>query len=390
MNRRACIVRQAHGYELPLRREAEALRDAGFDVTVVALRGRGEPGREHVDGVEIRRLPLTRRRAGRLRYLWDYSSFFLWASVMVAWMHLRRRFTLVQVNTMPDLLVFVGLVPRLTGARLVAFMKEPTPELGDTLYGSRRVTRALETVERWAIKSADLVFTVTDDLKERLVARGADPAKIHVVLNVPDPRSLELRVPAPAHDRSTFTAICHGSIEERYGHDTIVRAAALVREEISGFRVRILGRGEHVPEVVGLIDELGLVDVVQYVGWLPHDDMLRELHAADVGIVAQKSSPYSNLVHTNKMFEYMLVGKPAIVSRLAAVSRTVPDDTIQYFEPDDPRDLADALVKLHRDPGRVAELVANGTRFSRDLGWDRQRAVYLDAIHRLLAVQPPG
>ena len=52
------------------------------------------------------------------------------------------------------------------------------------------------------------------------------------------------------------------------------------------------------------------------------------LSSADVGIVAQKASPYSHLVHTNKMVDYWIFGLPVIASRLKAVSATYNDHVI--------------------------------------------------------------
>src|SRR3954449_13275027 len=226
---RICIVRQRDYYELALRREAEALHEAGYEVDVVCLRDVGRPAVEVDNGVTLYRLPLRRRRGGPLSYLVDYFSFFVAATITVARLHLRHRYRAVQGNTMPDVIVFTALVPRLLGAKAVAFMKEPTPELGETKYGSARVARILRVVERAAIRFSHLAFTVTEDLKETQVARGSDPDKIVVVLNGPDGRHiLEHRIEAAA-DPSGFTAICHGLVDERYGHDTMVRAVKLAR-----------------------------------------------------------------------------------------------------------------------------------------------------------------
>ncbi len=247
---RICLVRQRDYYELSLRREAEALRDAGFDVDIVCLREPGGPAVEVDNGVTLHRLPLTRRRGGPLNYLLDYFSFFVAATVTVARLHMQRRFRVVQANSMPDILVFTSLVPRLLGAKVVAFMKEPTPELGLTKYGSPRVARLLEVVEQAALRYADLAFTVTDDLKDTYVARGADPDKIVVVLNGPEAQHLlQHRTEGVTCDPARFTAVCHGFVDERYGHDTMVRAVGLAKDRIPNLRLRITGSGDYVSEL---------------------------------------------------------------------------------------------------------------------------------------------
>jgi glycosyltransferase involved in cell wall biosynthesis len=263
-------------------------------------------------------------------------------------------------------------------------MKEPTPELSEAKYGSPRIKRILQAVEQAVLRFADLAFTVTEDLKETYVARGAPAEKIHVVLNGPDARHLLRYRTDAAPDPTWFTAVCHGLIVERYGHDTMVQAVRLAKEEIPRLRLRIMGEGEYVPELQRLIETGGLQDHVQFLGWLDVPSLVEELSRADVGIVAQKSSPYSNLVHTNKMYDYMIFGKPVIASRLRSTARYFGEDAVQYFEAGSAQSLADALVTLYTDPERRRLLVATAARLCRTYGWDAQKQIYLSAYASLL------
>ena len=385
MTDRICIVRQRDYYELALRREAEALHEAGYEVDVVCLRPEGSPAVEVDNGVTLHRLPLRRRRGGPLGYLWDYVAFFLAASVTVTRLHLKHRYRAVQGNTMPDVLVFTGLGPRLLGAKVVAFMKEPTPELGETKYGSPRLGRLLRVVEQAALRFADLAFTVTEDLKQTYVDRGARADRIHVVLNGPDERHLLQHRTDAAPDPAHFTAICHGLVDERYGHDTMVRAVALAREKIPDLRLRITGSGDYDDGLEQRIRDEGLEDAVEFLGWVDMPTLVDLLCRADVGIVAQKSSLYSNLVHTNKMFEYMLLDIPVVASRLRSTAHYFGDDAVEYFEPGSAESLADALVALHDDPERRRAMTAAAAEAYRTHSWTVQKKVYLDAYERLLS-----
>jgi glycosyltransferase involved in cell wall biosynthesis len=286
---------------------------------------------------------------------------------------------------MPDVLAFTALVPRLLGAKAIAFMKEPTPELGETKYGSRRVARVLQWVEQAALRYVDLAITVTEDLKEVYVARGADPDKIVVVLNGPDARHLlEHRSDSAHRDPRYFTAVCHGLVDDRYGHDLMVRAVALTADRLPNLRLRITGTGDYVEELRRLIEAEGVQDRVQYLGWVDMPTLVAELQSADVGIVAQKGSPYSHLVHTNKMYEYMLFDLPVVASRLRSTARYLGDDAVQYFEPGSAESLADALVALHDDPDRRRSLVDTARERSRLLDWNAQKQIYLAAYDTVL------
>jgi glycosyltransferase involved in cell wall biosynthesis len=382
VRRRVCIIRH-RDYELPLRREAEALASAGYEVDVICLR---EDGRRLVSdeaGVRCYRLPLSRERGGVMRYLFDYLAFFVAAAVVVTFLHLRRRYDAIQVNTMPDVLAFTTVVPRLLGAKTLVFMKEPSPELAELQFGTSRVTPLFVRMEQLTLRYASRALTVTDQLKERYVSRGADASKIDVVLNGPDPRHLG-DGPVAETDPKTFTLVCHGTIEDRYGHTTLLEAVRLARMDVDDLRLLITGSGSGVPALESMIETLDLADVVTYLGHVPLSTLGDVLRGADVGVVPMRSNAYSNLVHTNKMFEYMLLSKPVIATRLASVDAYFDDDSIAFVPPDDPKAMARAIVDLYENPERRTALAERAASLYREYGWERQRELYLAAFDRLL------
>jgi glycosyltransferase involved in cell wall biosynthesis len=379
---RVCIVRQTDLYEPPVQREAEALVSAGFDVEVLMMRGDNRPRRTVVNDVEITSLPASLGRSGKSRYAADYAWFTLLASGVLSWRHLRRPYAVVQVNTMPDFLVFAAAVPKLLGARVIASMKEPVPELAITLYGPGALSRVLRSVEQRVLRFADHAFTVTEQMKRRYIEHGASAERITVVLNGNPPR----RAPAPsaAASQETFTVFCHGSIEDRYGQDTIVEAAALLREELPELRIVFTGRGSACDELEQQIRRLGLDDIISFEGWVSLERLDELLRTSALGVVAQKASPYSHLVHTNKMVDYWIAGLPVIASKLDAVRAYYGEDVLEYFEPGDAESLAAAIKRLRADSGRRAELIANGKRALAENGWSVQRDVYLGVYDELL------
>jgi glycosyltransferase involved in cell wall biosynthesis len=279
---------------------------------------------------------------------------------------------------MPDFLAFAAAVPRLFGSRLFLFMNEPVPELTESIFGDTRAIRVLEWIEQRALSFADHAYTVTDEMKERYVQRGARPEGITVVLNGTDPKvRFGAWSPRSNGSKRGFTVICHGSIENRYGQDTLVEAVHLLHREMPELRLELTGRGTCIEELLATVEAYGLQDVVRFHGWVSEERLNDLLHAADVGVVAQKASPYSHLVHTNKMVDYWLFGLPVIASRLRAVSSLYDDSVIEYFEPGDARDLARAIRLLNADPGRRADLARNGRRAHELHGWPAQRGVYL-------------
>jgi glycosyltransferase involved in cell wall biosynthesis len=388
---RVCIVRQRDVYEPQIRRVAEALAGAGYDVEVLIMRHPDRPWTTVDNGVRIISLPGSLGRSNKLRYAFDYASFCVLAGVTLGARHLRRRYSVVQLYTMPDFLVFAAFVPKLLGSRVIAYMNEPTPELFETLYGSTRFRRTLERIEQRVLRFADHAITVTDELRQRYIDRGADGRKISVVLNTPDPAGdlAGWTPPEPSGD-DEFVVMTHGSIEDRYGHDTIIEAAALLRDDLPRLRVVFTGRGSEEELVRALIRDRNLEDIVRFEGFVSRTRLNDLLHTTDVGIVAQKASPYSHLVHTYKMVDYWIFGRPVVASRLHATAALYGDDVIEYFEPDDAADLARAIRRLHDDAARREELARNGRKAQDELGWAVQQRKYLATYDALLDGEGPG
>ncbi len=278
-------------------------------------------------------------------------------------------------------LAALGVGEMRPGFRAIAFDAEPG--LAFELHLKlRTASRILRVIAGWAVRYADAVVTVTEPLKAGLVAHGADPAKITVVLNTPDPRLFGAR-PAPeaAPSSAGFRLICHGAIEERYGHDTMVQAVAALRDELPGLRLIITGDGAYREEFLAQVTRLGLQERVQYLGYLPLAGLVDELARADAGLVAQKASPYSHLVHTGKMYDFLAFGKPVLASRLRAVQAYFDDASLAYFEPGNPADLARVIREVACDPARRASLVANSQRLYAQYRWEQQKEIYA-AVYR--------
>lgn len=349
------------------------------------MRDSDRPRQTVINGVAITSLPVALQKSSKLRYVTDYASFLLLAACLLAWRHIRRPYAVVQVNTQPDALVFAAIVPKLLGARVILHLKEPAPELAKVVFGGGPIVRVLERVEQWALKFADRALTVTEPLKQRYAVRGARADRITVVLTGAPPEiHLAGGKPTETGAKEGFTIISHGTIEERYGHDTILEAVALLRDELPDIRVVFTGRGSGEAAMLAMIDRLNVGDVVRFEGMVSLDRLNELLATSDVGVVSQKASDYSHLVHTNKMVDFWIFGLPVIHSRLRAVYEYYGDKVLEYYEPGDARDLARAIRRLYADAGRRAELAANGRAALREHGWDVQRKIYLGVYEELL------
>jgi glycosyltransferase involved in cell wall biosynthesis len=367
----------------------EALVLARHEVEVICLRGPGEPGFERRGQVTVRRVPLRISRASRANYLLAYGAFFMVAMAITATRHLRHRFDLVQVNTLPDFLVFAAIVPRLLGARVLLDLQESTPEFYAVKFGTglrHPWVRLLAWVEQVAIRFADRAITCTDQMREAFQSRGAPPHKMDVIMNSSNEDEFDSRRYPPAkHAAGEFRLICHGTIQPIFGIDTIVRAVALLRDEIPGLHLDIIGDGSALPEIRALVRALDLAERVYLSGrYVPLDELVQAIANADAGVVALRRNIFRDLMHSNKMFDFITMGKPAIVSRTRSVEAYFDDSCLQLFNAGDEYDLARAIRELHADPDRRDRLVRQATRRNEPYRWPYQRARYQAVVDNLI------
>lgn len=393
---RVCVIRQGYfPFDPRVRREVNALVDAGHEVDVVCLRDVGERRFERDGRLTIRRLPPRRRRRGSARYVFEYLTFLVLAAVRVGALHLRRRYDLVQVNTLPDTLVFAAAVPKLTGARVLLDLHECAPEFVASKYKvglGHPAVRLAARLEQASIRMADLALTCTAQMRDTFVARGAPAEKITVVLNGADEDVFDCdRHPRRPPDPDRFVLVSHGTIEERYGLDTIIRAVALLREKIPGLRLEIFGEGTYLPTLRRLAGELDVEDRVYFCPEiLPIAEVVRAIAQADAGVVAMKRDVFRDLTLCNKLYEFIAMRKPAIVSRTRSVEESYSPSCFQFFESDDERDLARAILELRDDPALGVSLVEQAELENVPARWPRQRGRYLGVVDRLLSAPAGG
>lgn len=386
---RVLLIRQgSFPLDARVRREVECLLDAGHEVDVISLRREGQPGRETWRGANAYRPPLRHRREGAVLYVLEHLAFMVMATLLAGFLHLRRRYDVVQANTIPDSVVFASIVPKLLGAKVVLDLHECVPEFVATKYGvnlGHPLVRLSALVEQAAIRYADRVVTCTQEMKDIFVARGAPAEKIDVVLNAADEAIFDVEsYPPQAREPGRFRLICHGSVEERYGHDTLIEAVALLRDEIPELRLEVYGEGSFLSEVEELVRQRGVEDRVWFAGeYVPIEQLLTAIAGCDAGVVAMKKDAFRDVTHCNKMYDLIAMRRPAVISRTRSVQNYFDEDCFEYFDAGDPADLARAIRELYAAPQLGDRLVERAWQVNEPYRWPHQREIYRRSLESL-------
>src|SRR3989454_5966007 len=377
------------------RRAAEALINEGMHVDVICIKKDEEdPKRETVNGVAILRIPLRYYRGTKFQYLFRYSTFILISLVLVALRSLTRRYDLVYVHNMPDILVLSALIPKVFGAKVILDLRDPMPELMMTIFNLHQDTlpvRTLKRLEKWSVQLADLTLTVNIACKKLFTSRSCRPEKIRVIMNSPNEEIFGFRQPrshtSTHHPPSKpFVIMYHGSLVERNGLDLAVDALARVRLSVPIAELRVYGHKTPFLELVlDSVRHKGLHESVHYLGPKSSEHIVAAIEKCDVGIIPNNRSVFTEINTPVRIFEYLALGKPVIAPCAAGIQDYFNNESLLFFELGNSEDLARKIEYVYFHPSETVEIVKRGQGVYLAHTWRQERLSFVNLVGELLS-----
>jgi glycosyltransferase involved in cell wall biosynthesis len=381
------------------RRAAEALIKEGASVEMICLKETDDqPPREIFNGVDVTRIPLKRRRAGKLPYLIQYGVFILTAGTILMRRTLSRKYDLVHVHNMPDVLVFSALVPKLFGAKVILDIHDPMPELMMTIFGLRETSygvRLLRVLEKWSLRFADAVLTVNEACRKIFSGRSCARQKITVIMNSPDEEIFRLQEPsAPSTEpdiSKPFVLMYHGSLVERHGLDVAVKALGKIRKSIPRAELRIFGWSTpFLEDVLKSAQTAGLGEAIQYMGSKNLEQVAEAICNCDAGVIPNRRSIFTELNTPTRIFEYLSQGKLVIAPRAAGILDYFGPQELVLFELGDADDLAAKIEYVFRHPAEMTRVIERGQAVYRAHRWSSERLQFVSLVEGLLKTRERG
>jgi colanic acid biosynthesis glycosyl transferase WcaI len=297
---------------------------------------------------------------------------------------LSARTDLVLAMTDPPIEGIAGaLVAGLLDRPFVYNIRDMYPDMalgGDIVNAGPWVTR-WENMHRWALRNAERVIVLGDDMRARIISKGVDPARVVVVRDgiaaagpAPppgDPVTQEIRCGFP------FTMVHAGNLGFYGAWATLVKAAALLKDESTG--LVFVGDGANRARIE---ESARGLDNVRFLPFRPFSQVPNVMAAGDLQVITVKPG-LEGVVVPSKMYSILAAGRPVLV-----VS-TPETDAAQIVResgcgltahPDDPQGVADAVRSVRHDPDRLEQMGRRAREWSARYDKVKELARFVEVI----------
>jgi len=199
-----------------------------------------------------------------------------------------------------------------------------------------KLFRLAHCIEKRVLCNADVIITVSNSLKNKLVMSGVLGDKIIVLHNGVDPKLF---------DQSLYknnSMICDvpdnkviigfvGLFVEWVGLDLLINCFSKLLKTFTDTHLLLVGGGPLEGEMRKLIHENGLGSNVTITGILPHKEVPRYINKMDVCVIPK----HANYTSPVKLFEYMAMGKAVLAPAYESIQEVVRSgENGILFEPD--------------------------------------------------------
>jgi glycosyltransferase involved in cell wall biosynthesis len=378
--------------DIRVRQEAESLVAAGHSVEVIAPRGIGQPARERVNGVEVRRFrAFDPSRQNALSVIREYLVAVI-ALHLAAIRALLRGSTVLHLHNPPDVLFPAGALFRLAGRRVVFDHHDLGPELAKVRFGRDLLVRIARLSERLTFAVASHVLAANASHAEIALERGGKGAQdVTVVRNGPRRAWTHVPIKVRPGRLETLRLAYLGTIADQDGLEEMAEVLAILRDTVPELKVTltVVGDGDGRSEFEDAVARRGVADQVSITGWVPLEQVPSLLADADICVDPAPATELNVRSTMIKVAEYLALGKPVVAYDLLETRRTVNDAAV-LVTPGDTAGFAHELALLADDGARRARMAQRARERAMALTWDKSESALLAAYAGFSARREQG
>lgn len=388
--------------DIRVEKEARTLLQAGHEVFLLCENRKDGLSEETVDGMKV--LRIKRSPPGFWRRIWNASCCRIYSPLWrksLAHIVEQEKIEALHIHDLP--MVKMGLsVAQEFSIPLVADMHENYPIYVQVGRHNRNLRNRLlitivdpvwvwKLVERHCLKRADRVIAVSDESREHFVQDCDVPSdKATVVMNAEDPEnlcSIPIKDSIVKKYQSYFTISYIGGFSHHRGIQTAITAMPEIVREIPNARLLLVGSGTYENELRTLAQEKEVAQAVEFTGHQPFSLVPSYVAASQVCLIPYIFSAQTDASSPHKLFQYMAMGKPVIVSSMRSLGRVISETGAGLvFTAGDPVALAEAVIKLYKDKSLALRMGEAGEKAVREKYSWAAEGIKLIELYKNLAV----
>jgi glycosyltransferase involved in cell wall biosynthesis len=226
--------------------------------------------------------------------------------------------------------------------------------VGGSIVRPGSFTARWEAMHRWALRQAARVIVLGEDMRDRIIAKGVDSARVVVSR---DGIAISENVPSPDNSvareiRGDFRfALIHAGNLGFYGAwQTLILAVRMLEKE--GVGLVFIGEGAMKPQVQAMAEGC---NTVRFLPFRPASEIPQVLSSGDMHVVTVKRG-LEGVVVPSKLYPTLAAGRPVlgVAPEECDVVRTIRASGCGIAaNPDDPESVADAIRGVLRDPQQL-------------------------------------
>ena len=251
--------------------------------------------------------------------------------------------------------------------------------------------RSLARIAGFLYRSCDRIVVVTPAFKDHLIAHWHTPAeKISIVENGVEtdlfsPRNQDAHLRSELGAEGKFVVCYIGTMGMAHGLETLVEAAARLRESAPQVLFLLVGEGAEKEHIISLARSRGLANL-RFVDQQPRERIPAYICSSDACLVLLKKTELFKTVIPTKLLEFMSCGRPVILGVDGQARKIVDDAQAGIFvEPENVGALTEAIIRLAGDSALRESLGGNGLRYILQHFSRRQTAEnYLSVLARVV------
>ena len=327
--------------DIRVEKEAKTLQKCGHQLYLLCMKAPDLPNYEIYDGIRVTRADFD-HRIPLVRSLLYFKNTMLFRNNLT--IRQIRRFiadNAIDVLHIHDLpLVKSGIIAAETAKiPIIADFHENYPATMQYYLNSRtglrfRVKRFLNGFQRWksyeiqCANKVDHIIVVIEEAKTRLMEYGIPEEKVTVVSNTEEIvpfLSYEMDSDILNKYANRFVIAYIGGFGHHRGLDTVLKSLPKLLGKISNLSILLVGAGHNQAELEQLACDLKIPESVVFTGWQPFPLVPSYIEVSDICIIPHHSTPGNNATIPHKLFQYMLMKKPVIVSSCKPLARIIDE-----------------------------------------------------------------